>query len=430
MYVRRHRAKEPDLDLTVFTIILVLGLIIAIIKVGLIIGAAVLVCMIPYWIYKMMAEAAEEKRKKQEEMEQKKAFLHSNPPAALKKRNVSQKTDGYPETQRIKQKFEEFVKEEDVLLGKEAYLNWLAKKSAIQKELGIEIESQQELNAKMIETRTEIEVQEEILRGYELDWYKFSWMKKGGKYDTAFGILRSNLSASSKDESLNRFLKNIPKMFYSEFRDFEYIFTPLFILKYYRAPMQFKVIKYSDISVSSYISTIRKEGTWNEYDEIATTHWEYERKDGGPDLRYKDNRSWTYVYKGRVYLEIDFDDIEFNFPNKTRAENYEKQVQDFLNLTRKKPYCDDIEKVLYGNLQEMSIEEAKTDKESVKLISPDIIKPGLAVIHSVFGKGKISSISRKYMMVSFNICGNKKFKYPNAIQEGFFALDEGKEKKQ
>lgn len=428
MHVRRHRAKGSDLDLTVFTIILFLGFIAAIIKVGLVLGAAVLVCMSPYLIYKKITGAAEERRKKQEEMEQKKAFLHSNPPVALK-RSVSQKTDGYPETERIRQKFEEFVKEEDVLLGKEAYLNWLAKKSAIQRELGIAIESQQELNARMIETRTEIEVLEEILRGYELDWYKFSWMKKDGKYDTAFGILRSNLRASSNDESLNRFLKNVPKMFYSEFRDFEYIFTPQFVLKYYRIPMQFKVIKYSDISVSSYISTIRKEGAWNEYDEIAATHWEYERKDGGPDLRYKDNRSWTYVYKGSVHLEIDFDDIEFNFPNKTRAENYEKKVQDFLNLTQKKPYCDDIEKVLYRNLQETSIEDAKTYEESVKQISPDIIKPGLAVIHSVFGEGKINSISGKYMTVSFNICGNKKFKYPNAIQEGFFALDECKEKK-
>ena len=52
---------------------------------------------------------------------------------------------------------------------------------------------------------------------------------------------------------------------------------------------------------------------------------------------------------------------------------------------------------------------------------PDGLKPGMVLTHKTLGKGKLVSIDEGYMTVNIN-GENKKFKYPDAIKNGFFII--------
>lgn len=431
MRVRRYRAKNSDISFEVFSIIwffsLVLLAIILAIKIGLIIGAILLVVVvigIACMIVKSIAQAINAKYEKKIEIKRKKNFLHSGPPI-MRKRKIVLTADVYPETRRIMQQFEEFVEHEDILLEKQAYRDWLVEKYVIQKQLAVEIESQQDLSQKIIQAGKEIEEMKKSLGKYTLNWYNISWLKNDCEYNRAFVPLQKKLNAKSNNETLNCFLQDIPKAFYSGFQKNEYIFTPLFVLKYDSASMRFEIIEYKNLITWIDIDTELRENNWSTSDEIAVVDWDYERKDGGPDLRYKNNCRQTYVYRGTVYLQFDSCDIEFDFPNKTLAEKFQAEVQHFLRLTQISPYSDDIRKLLNGDttyfIQKIS-SKSVDEKEYEEDLSPGMIKEGLMVVHITFGKGKITNVNSRYMTVEFDNYGSKKFKYPDAIQQDYFRL--------
>ena len=61
-----------------------------------------------------------------------------------------------------------------------------------------------------------------------------------------------------------------------------------------------KIVRYSDFTAKSGFTTVPRNGSYSSTDEIAYTRWQYEKLNGGPDLRYKDNPSTTYIYRGYV----------------------------------------------------------------------------------------------------------------------------------
>ena len=209
-----------------------------------------------------------------------------------------------------------------------------------------------------------------------------------------------------------------------------YHFTPWYIVTIvdeYRPSIS--LFKYSDASIEIWYE--EEPVLFATYkDDIARMEWEHARKDGGPDLRYTDNGSTTYVYRGRVKISCGADSeqaVTLRFSNKRDAQKFHTVWNEYVKTIKQKTYSPMVTAVLNHTAKSVDDyykkkERDKADREKRKQKKDeyiDSLAPGMVMMHKTLGKGKLIRIENGHMIIDFD--GNiKQFKYPDAIKQGYF----------
>lgn len=248
-----------------------------------------------------------------------------------------------------------------------------------------------------------------------------------------FHSLTEPMKSISDDPFLGPFFKKIPVFCTQDGQTPQLFFTPWYALGYDADTNRFSLEHYTAVTVRSEITTVPLDGRLGPKDEIAETHWRYEKKDGGQDLRYKDNPMYIDIYKGEVIFSGAQAESRVAFPNKRQTEEYLSHAKAFLALA-----ADGAAKLPTASVEKPSVESAqrtvapqakKRQKAAAVPETPQNepqlfpeLQPGAVLHHKTFGVGILTSITETMMSVRFGGY-EKKFLYPQAIQEGYFWID-------
>ncbi len=235
--------------------------------------------------------------------------------------------------------------------------------------------------------------------------------------------------------------------------------TPSYLLFFDENSFSFSIEKYEQLSFETEIIREKKTGPFKDSDEIAFTTWEHERKDGGPDLRYRENHSTTYLYRGKMILSCKENRWVLEFPNKTTVEHFAQSLKEFLEAkpevvrsTKKEKTSvlpktitadsrQDNENTPEAEVPQIENLEARIPSPSQKNLDSKTVfqkaytaqeleekyryflSPGTTLYHRTFGPGVLTRIekSKGYFYVQFG-SEEKRFLYPNAIQQGYFTI--------
>lgn len=107
---------------------------------------------------------------------------------------------------------------------------------------------------------------------------------------------------------------------------------PYFILAF--GEEDIKVIDYMDLSVSaSEIIMMENNLPLSKDAEVLKYRWEYEKKNGEPDMRYNNNRELPMVkyYKLDIYVE-KYTSETYLFSNRSKVENFVKSLEEYKKL--------------------------------------------------------------------------------------------------
>lgn len=128
------------------------------------------------------------------------------------------------------------------------------------------------------------------------------------------------------------------------------MFTPCYVLFYSGPSAIIKLVRYSDIHVSSWIRTEILDGQRQPSDEIEHIGYLYETRDGRRDMRYSysNNPSYTYVYRGEVSISCQQASCDLKFSNKSQTEEFEKRVKAYIELIGSK-YKGPIDQLIANN---------------------------------------------------------------------------------
>jgi hypothetical protein len=112
------------------------------------------------------------------------------------------------------------------------------------------------------------------------------------------------------------------------------IFTPGYVMHYNPRGNLIKLYPYSNVSISTYISSEIVNGAKQPSDEIEHIGYRYETKDGRRDMRYsyENNPSYTFVYRGSATIRCGQFTYEQKFSNKSLTAAFEKSLKDYLTL--------------------------------------------------------------------------------------------------
>jgi len=112
------------------------------------------------------------------------------------------------------------------------------------------------------------------------------------------------------------------------------IFTPGYVMHYNPRGNLIKLYPYSNVSISTYISSEIVNGAKQPSDEIEHIGYRYETKDGRRDMRYsyENNPSYTFVYRGSATIRCGQFTYEQKFSNKSLTTAFEKSLKDYLTL--------------------------------------------------------------------------------------------------
>ena len=218
----------------------------------------------------------------------------------------------------------------------------------------------------------------------------------------------------------------------------------LFVNFYFTTPWYIIVVnnKYlPSLSLVKYINT--KTDMWCDEeevdfasynDDVARVTWEHARKDGGPDLRYTNNKKTTYVYRGRVKISFDSDsdgdEATLSFSNKKDAQEFCDAWKEYSKLLKRRENSAIVNAVLNNTSKSLDDYFKKKERNRVRREKRkqkqedyfDGLKPRMILTHKTLGKGELLDINDGYMTVELN--GEKKmFKYPDAIKKGFFVIN-------
>ena len=128
------------------------------------------------------------------------------------------------------------------------------------------------------------------------------------------------------------------------------IFTPCYLLSYSGPNQILRLLQYKDASVSTWITTEIQNGSILPNDEIEHIGYRYETKDGYRDMRYsyRNNPSYTFVYRGKATICCGTISYEQKFTNKSLTEDFEKRFKNYLSIVNGK-YKNIIGLVLENN---------------------------------------------------------------------------------
>lgn len=156
------------------------------------------------------------------------------------------------------------------------------------------------------------------------------------------------------------------------------IFTPCYILLYRSASEKIELVQYKDVTITTRIGTEILEGSIQPDDEIESVGYYYQRKDGGPDMRYSyaNNPPITFVYRGEASISVNGFIYEQDFPNKSLTNDFEKQFKLYLSLMGEK-YKNAIQLILNQEIEKLENIEAfiTQQKKRKKLLFRQFLKP-------------------------------------------------------
>lgn len=215
-----------------------------------------------------------------------------------------------------------FLPAYDVYLYERKRLDWMKQRMEAQSKLGRTLDisetqlKEQERTIKAAATRCRMQGLEEPVRGYQRPMELF-WKLTGPL-------------APTKDPMLTLFFKTLPVYALVQQGQEVVYFTPWYLLFFDREAMSLTIEDYEALKVETKIETVARD-QYQSDDEVVRRSWQYERKDGGPDRRYRDNPCTTWVYRGKVLLSCNGLCWQLDFSNKTKAEAYAGAVKAFLD---------------------------------------------------------------------------------------------------
>lgn len=214
-----------------------------------------------------------------------------------------------------------FLPAYDTYLYEQKRLDWMKQRMEAQSKLGRTLDisetqlKEQERTIKAAATRCRMQGLEEPVRGYQRPMELF-WKLTGPL-------------APTKDPMLTLFFKTLPVYALVQQGQEAVYFTPWYLLFFDRDAISLTIVDYEALKVETKIETVVRD-QYQADDEVVRRSWQYERKDGGPDRRYRDNPCTTWVYRGKVLLSCNGLCWQLDFSNKTKAETYAGAVKAFL----------------------------------------------------------------------------------------------------
>ena len=214
-----------------------------------------------------------------------------------------------------------FLPAYDAYLYERKRLDWMKQRMEAQSKLGCTLDisetqlKEQERTIKAAATRCRMQGLEEPVRGYQRPMELF-WKLTGPL-------------APTKDPMLMLFFKTLPVYALVQQGQEVVYFTPWYLLFFDRDAISLTIVDYKALKVETKIETVVRD-QYQSDGEVVRRSWQYERKDGGPDRRYRDNPCTTWVYRGKVLLSCNGLCWQLDFSNKTKAEAYAGAVKAFL----------------------------------------------------------------------------------------------------
>lgn len=214
-----------------------------------------------------------------------------------------------------------FLPAYDAYLYERKRLDWMKQRMEAQSKLGCTLDisetqlKEQERTIKAAATRCRMQGLEEPVRGYQRPMELF-WKLTGPL-------------APTKDPMLTLFFKTLPVYALVQQGQEAVYLTPWYLLFFDRDAISLTIVDYKALKVETKIETVVRD-QYQSDDEVVRRSWQYERKDGGPDRRYRDNPCTTWVYRGKVLLSCNGLCWQLDFSNKTKAEAYAGAVKAFL----------------------------------------------------------------------------------------------------
>ena len=214
-----------------------------------------------------------------------------------------------------------FLPAYDAYLYEQKRLDWMKQRMEAQSKLGRTLDisetqlKEQERTIKAAATRCRMQGLEEPVRGYQRPMELF-WKLTGPL-------------APTKDPMLTLFFKTLPVYALVQQGQEAVYLTPWYLLFFDRDAISLTIVDYKALKVETKIETVVRD-QYQSDDEVVRRSWKYERKDGGPDRRYRDNPCTTWVYRGKVLLSCNGLCWQLDFSNKTKAEAYAGAVKAFL----------------------------------------------------------------------------------------------------
>lgn len=215
-----------------------------------------------------------------------------------------------------------FLPAYDAYLYERKRLDWMKQRMEAQSKLGCTLDisetqlKEQERTIKAAATRCRMQGLEEPVRGYQRPMELF-WKLTGPLEPT-------------KDPMLMLFFKTLPVYALVQQGQEVVYFTPWYLLFFDRDAISLTIVDYKALKVETKIETVVRD-QYQSDDEVVRRSWQYERKDGGPDRRYRDNPCTIWVYRGKVLLSCNGLCWQLDFSNKTKAEAYAGAVKAFLD---------------------------------------------------------------------------------------------------
>ncbi len=224
---------------------------------------------------------------------------------------------------RLYEALNRFLPQYDVYLCAVDKLYWMRKRCEAQRKLEMEADFSQE----------QFQEQEKIVRLEEKRCCKNCLDSPEAFYPQRPGNLFDDLSkhlVSVEDPLISHFFTGIPIYTVRGSHAEKVCFTPWYLLFFDSKNLSFTIEDYESLSFETETSTVKKTGSFNKDDEIAYQVWEHERKDGGPDLRYRENSCTTYLYRGKASFSCKSYQWSIDFPNKSSMEKLGKSLRNFL----------------------------------------------------------------------------------------------------
>ena len=440
--------KASDAEVAIFAVSAivsaVIGLFALILRLFLILIPVVIVIVIIYGIYDSIKQRRVEEERKEQEKKNDLAWLKL-PEPSHKGAQMPTYSSSPKELERIGSDYCEYLKTLDNINHIKKHIDWITKTDNINKkyELSSEIDCRSELDKANSELRneekklTKLKYRNNIrfnVRTEEIE-------NKYNRLITALNTAQNKLKHEDSDV-LGFFDKrntiSTSTVWGSDF----FICAPWYVFTIESKTFKtLNIVKYTDLTLNHWFN--EEEVNYALYsDDIARVKYEHEKKNGGPDLRYANNKKTTYVYRGHVGISLKGKtageyDIILNFPNKGKTNEFINSWKAYEECLKKRDNSAIIKAVLdnkYNSIDEYfnekdrkrKINTQKAKEESVKQVKEhinptEVLKPGKIIVHKTFGPGTIIKIESGYLIVKF---GDKerKFVYPEAIQKGYFSL--------
>lgn len=425
------------------------------IQVLYVLGLALLVIGCGVCIYCIIQHFSQKKTEKESLNE----ILQIPEPKPVFQHAKAPRTNAPPEEIRIYEALKRFLPFYDTYLAAVEKRNWMRSRREAQIKLEMKIDFSDE---QFCEQEKIVELEEKRCREKALPSPDAFYPERP---KNIFENFSKNL-VPPKDSLISHFFTGIPIYTIRESHTEFVFFTPWYLLFFDQKNCLLTIEDYESLCFKTETSVVKKTGNFKTDDEIAYKTWEHERKDGGPDLRYRENSCTTYLYRGKISFSCKAHKWSQDFPNKSSMEFFEKSLKMFLEskplpvLKNKSEKTNTLEKAKLSektaNVKDQAAEPLAKQEDnfflkheiaqdvidkrlsSTPLFQPtrrvytaqelaeeyrNLLAPGVIICHRILGEGILTRIeeSKGYLYVRFG-SEEKKFLYPKSIQQGYFTM--------